>query len=154
VDRDAERRFAERLPEVAARRGPGDRGAEGHVRRVEHAAHQRPARPAGRTRDAHRNALRLRHDQALPASFVEATPDDAWRGGTAHGQRRWRKREDVTETSTAPSAPADADAESAPAPTPFHDLQQFVALPRLGGLAMAPDGSRLVTTVATLNPKR
>ena len=60
----------------------------------------------------------------------------------------------MTETSTAPSASAGADAGSAPAPTPFHDLQQFVALPRLGGLAMAPDGSRLVTTVATLNPKR
>jgi dipeptidyl aminopeptidase/acylaminoacyl peptidase len=60
----------------------------------------------------------------------------------------------VTETTAAPSAPAGPDAASAPAPTPFHDLQQFVALPRLGGLAMAPDGSRLVTTVATLNPKR
>ena len=60
----------------------------------------------------------------------------------------------MTETTTAPSAPAGADAASAPAPTPFHDLQQFVALPRLGGLAMSPDGSRLVTTVATLNPKR
>ncbi|MBG6183526.1 dipeptidyl aminopeptidase/acylaminoacyl peptidase [Arthrobacter sp. CAN_A214] len=38
--------------------------------------------------------------------------------------------------------------------TPFHDLEDFVALPRLSGLAMNSDGSRLVTSVATLNPKR
>ncbi len=37
--------------------------------------------------------------------------------------------------------------------TPFHDLEQYVALPRLSGLAMSGDGSRLVTTVATLNRK-
>ena len=59
----------------------------------------------------------------------------------------------MTETSTAPSASAGPDGASAPAPTPFHDLEQFVALPRLGGLAMSPDGSRLVTTVATLEPQ-
>lgn len=41
-----------------------------------------------------------------------------------------------------------------PAPTPFHDLDAYVALPRVSGLALAPDGSRLVTTVATLNPER
>jgi dipeptidyl aminopeptidase/acylaminoacyl peptidase len=58
----------------------------------------------------------------------------------------------VTETSAAPSATAGA--EPVRAPTPFHDLQEFVALPRVAGLTMAPDGSRLVTTVATLNPKR
>ncbi|WP_308259380.1 prolyl oligopeptidase family serine peptidase [Pseudonocardia sp. H11422] len=38
--------------------------------------------------------------------------------------------------------------------TPFHDLQDYVALPRLGGLALSPDGSRLVTAVSTLNPER
>ncbi len=35
--------------------------------------------------------------------------------------------------------------------TPFHDLDSYVALPRLSGLAMSPDGTRLVTTVATPN---
>ncbi|SOC52047.1 S9 family peptidase [Ornithinimicrobium cerasi] len=35
----------------------------------------------------------------------------------------------------------------------FHDLSHYVAVPRVSGLAMSPDGSRLVTTVATLNRK-
>ncbi len=38
--------------------------------------------------------------------------------------------------------------------TPFHDLDAYIALPRLGGLALSPDGTRLVTTVQTLNPDR
>ncbi|WP_102142421.1 S9 family peptidase [Mycobacterium hubeiense] len=42
---------------------------------------------------------------------------------------------------------------SAPS-TPFHDLDAFVALPRVSGLAVSPDGSRVVTTIAELNDKR
>jgi dipeptidyl aminopeptidase/acylaminoacyl peptidase len=38
--------------------------------------------------------------------------------------------------------------------TPFHDLDAYIALPRLAGLAVAPDGSRLVTTVAALSPDK
>jgi dipeptidyl aminopeptidase/acylaminoacyl peptidase len=53
----------------------------------------------------------------------------------------------MTETSVA--APRDADAAAGP----FHDLDAYIALPRLGGLVLSPDGSRLVTTVASLNPK-
>ncbi|USQ81455.1 S9 family peptidase [Ornithinimicrobium faecis] len=34
--------------------------------------------------------------------------------------------------------------------TIFHDLDQYVAMPRLGGLALSPDGTRLVTTVSTI----
>ena len=37
--------------------------------------------------------------------------------------------------------------------TPFHDLDHYVAIPRVGGLALSTDGSRLVTTVSTLNAK-
>ncbi|WP_349300600.1 S9 family peptidase [Pseudonocardia nematodicida] len=37
-------------------------------------------------------------------------------------------------------------------PTPFHDLDAYVALPRLSGLALSPDGGRLVTGVAELEP--
>ncbi|RIK14481.1 MAG: S9 family peptidase [Acidobacteria bacterium] len=37
--------------------------------------------------------------------------------------------------------------------TPFHDLDHYVAVPRLSGLAVSPDGTRLVTTVATVNRK-
>ncbi|HMO11377.1 MAG TPA: prolyl oligopeptidase family serine peptidase [Actinotalea sp.] len=41
-----------------------------------------------------------------------------------------------------------------PLSTPFHDLDEYVALPRLSGLVLSPDGSRLVTTVSTLNQDR
>ena len=37
--------------------------------------------------------------------------------------------------------------------TPFHDLEQYVAIPRVSGLVLSPDGSRLVTSVATLDAK-
>ncbi|SKC76542.1 S9 family peptidase [Krasilnikoviella flava] len=40
------------------------------------------------------------------------------------------------------------------APTPFHDLDRYLELPRVGGLALSPDGMRLVTTVQTLDAKR
>ncbi len=39
-------------------------------------------------------------------------------------------------------------------PTPFHDLDAYVALPRTGGLTLSPDGTRLVTSVSTLDAKR
>ncbi len=38
--------------------------------------------------------------------------------------------------------------------TPFHDLDAYIGLPRVSGLAISPDGSRLITTVATLNKER
>jgi len=37
--------------------------------------------------------------------------------------------------------------------TPFHDLDHYLAIPKVSGLALSPDGARLVTTVATLNDK-
>jgi dipeptidyl aminopeptidase/acylaminoacyl peptidase len=39
-------------------------------------------------------------------------------------------------------------------PTAFDDLDHYVALPRISGLAVSVDGSRLVTTVAELNDQR
>ncbi|MFI5511169.1 alpha/beta fold hydrolase [Mycobacterium sp. NPDC051804] len=39
-------------------------------------------------------------------------------------------------------------------PTPFNDLDAYIALPRVSGLAVSADGSRVVTTVAELNEKR
>ncbi len=44
-------------------------------------------------------------------------------------------------------------ATSSPDPTPFHDLDAYLALPRGSGLVLSPDGTRLVTSVQTLNPK-
>jgi dipeptidyl aminopeptidase/acylaminoacyl peptidase len=38
--------------------------------------------------------------------------------------------------------------------TPFSDLDDFLALPRVSGLAVSPDGSRVVTSIAELNDKR
>ena len=38
--------------------------------------------------------------------------------------------------------------------TPFGDLDDFIALPRVSGLAVSPDGLRVVTTVSELNEKR
>jgi len=35
--------------------------------------------------------------------------------------------------------------------TAFHDLDEYIALPRMSGLVLSPDGSRLVTQVSTLN---
>ena len=40
------------------------------------------------------------------------------------------------------------------APGPFDELDEYIALPRVSGLALSPDGTRLVTTVAELNDKR
>jgi dipeptidyl aminopeptidase/acylaminoacyl peptidase len=40
------------------------------------------------------------------------------------------------------------------AATPFHDLDEFLALPRVGGLAVSRDGSRVVTTIAELDETR
>jgi len=37
--------------------------------------------------------------------------------------------------------------------TPFGDLDAYCALPRVSGLAVSPDGSRIVTTVSELNQK-
>ncbi|GAA3279832.1 S9 family peptidase [Nesterenkonia halobia] len=48
-------------------------------------------------------------------------------------------------TSTSPAAASPSGARK------FHDLDHFVAFPRLAGLAMSPDGERLVTTVSTLD---
>ncbi|HEY0119973.1 MAG TPA: alpha/beta fold hydrolase [Cellulomonas sp.] len=37
--------------------------------------------------------------------------------------------------------------------TAFDDLESYIALPRLSGLVLSPDGTRLVTAVSTLDPK-
>ena len=60
--------------------------------------------------------------------------------------------ETQTENPSHPSADAATEQKPAPA-TPFHDLDHYVSIPRLSGLALSPDGTRLVTAVATLNGK-
>jgi dipeptidyl aminopeptidase/acylaminoacyl peptidase len=41
---------------------------------------------------------------------------------------------------------------AAPGPEPTFDLDHYLSLPRVAGLALAPDGRRLVTSVATPAP--
>ncbi len=48
-------------------------------------------------------------------------------------------------------ASTDSETLSEKPETPFHDLDHYLAIPRVSGLALSPDGGRLVTTVATLN---
>ncbi|OMH25449.1 S9 family peptidase [Tersicoccus phoenicis] len=58
----------------------------------------------------------------------------------------------ITAAPTGPAANTSGSAARRPA-TDFHDLDRFLRLPRLSGLALSPDGTRLVTAVATLNGK-
>jgi dipeptidyl aminopeptidase/acylaminoacyl peptidase len=53
-----------------------------------------------------------------------------------------------------PSTPAPHDPANEPESSPFADLTQFVALPRIGGLALSRDGSRLAVSVQSLDPQK
>ena len=46
------------------------------------------------------------------------------------------------------------DSAPVPAGSPFADLAAYVALPRVGGLALSPDGSRLAVPVQTLDAEK
>lgn len=48
---------------------------------------------------------------------------------------------------------ADTHTQGEQPETPFHHLDHYLAIPRVGGLTLSPDGKRLVTTVTTLNGK-
>jgi dipeptidyl aminopeptidase/acylaminoacyl peptidase len=50
---------------------------------------------------------------------------------------------------------AQPSGEPAPAaPSPFHSLDDYVAIPRVTGLVLSPDGTRIVCPVQTLNKER
>ncbi|MGF9663697.1 prolyl oligopeptidase family serine peptidase [Arthrobacter crystallopoietes] len=66
----------------------------------------------------------------------------------------------MTSETTLSDQDGEADAAGVPAEaaatrpeTSFHDLDHYIALPRLGSLALSPDGSRLITAVSVLNGK-
>lgn len=46
------------------------------------------------------------------------------------------------------------NASPEPTGTPFHDLDRYVAIPRVTGLVLSTDGTRLAATVQTLDPER
>ena len=52
-----------------------------------------------------------------------------------------------------PTAPGTGDSPAEGSSSPFADLTQFVALPRIGSMALSVDGSRLAVSVQTLDPK-
>jgi dipeptidyl aminopeptidase/acylaminoacyl peptidase len=64
----------------------------------------------------------------------------------------------MTEQAASPSRGGTHPSDTAARPdgsspeTPFHDLDDYLALRRLAGLAVSPDGIRLVTTVAERTP--
>ena len=49
---------------------------------------------------------------------------------------------------------AESSVEGSRTTTPFHDLADFVAIPRVAALRLAPDGSWLAAAVQTLSPDR
>ncbi|WP_022917853.1 S9 family peptidase [Ruania albidiflava] len=51
----------------------------------------------------------------------------------------------MTDTTATP------DDQATPGPTPFHDLDAYIALPRLTSLALSPAGDRLAVAVSALN---
>jgi len=53
-----------------------------------------------------------------------------------------------------PVAPPEQPSGEPPAPTPFHRLADFMALPRIGGLALSADGARLAIAVQALDAER
>ena len=53
------------------------------------------------------------------------------------------------------STPSTASEQpDAAAPSAFHRMSDFLALPRLGGLALSADGTRLAVSVATLDAEK
>ena len=71
--------------------------------------------------------------------------------GTDHDDSRWHACDDIGRCRLCYEV---GMASTSGSPTPFDDLDEFLALPRVAGLAVSADGSRVVTTVAQLNDKR
>src|SRR4051794_41436333 len=73
---------------------------------------------------------------------------------TTVGPHRARPPATGKKAPVSPTAPAPDDPAEQPAGNPFADLADFVALPRLGALALSPDGARLAVSLQTLDPQR
>ena len=52
-----------------------------------------------------------------------------------------------------PSVPAESPTEPSNS-SPFSSLSDFVAIPRVGALALSDDGTRLAVSVQTLDPEK
>ena len=122
-------------------------------------------------RDPVTRCTRARHDVAEVGGTERNLPDDEQRPSLAdklegRGDRAWSTRQfgqhhcahdaqharvslKVKLTTLVLRTGHDRDGLD-----PFSDLDDYLALPRVAGLAVSPDGSRVVTTVAELNDKR
>ena len=69
-----------------------------------------------------------------------------------HDSRADQDRPDGVDPRADQDRPAGVDPGADP--DPYGDLDAYVALPRVSGLALSPDGRRLVTSVSTLDPDR
>jgi dipeptidyl aminopeptidase/acylaminoacyl peptidase len=60
----------------------------------------------------------------------------------------------VSQSSSAPEQPVESIPDEPAGPTPFHRLADYVAIPRVSGLALSRDGARLAISVQTLDPEK
>ena len=139
-----ERHAADRVrdpDEVDARSGE-HRGPAGQPLR---AARTSTSSTTGCTAEPAGHVRRLEPDRVVPrhGRRRRLTPARHSRGLPRGRQPPWRP--------AATGVPWACRAKMAGMPDPF-DLDHFLALPRLSGLRLSPDGRRLVTAVATLAP--
>src|SRR6185312_14663106 len=121
------------------------------------------ARTAGRPAAAQLGRLALPHPADAVPPHRHARGAARRRGQRLQGGRRRPPRRPDRPPLPARRGPQSARGPPGPAHdrqagphsvTPFGDLQAFQDLPRPTGLALSPDGTRLVTTVAVPDPKR
>src|SRR5262249_15301791 len=136
-----------RLDGGAPRAGPDDQpGSVRHGRARLRPAHDRRRRPT----DVRGEAGRPEPGPVTAAVVLGVRQLRSWRRavGTATGIRAFCPHPDPPPCRGAlPMTEQTADQSA-----PFADLARFMALPRLGGLTLAPDGSRLVTAVSQPGP--
>ena len=90
---------------------------------------------------------------------VASNNDGSWEGVTVVADCivcSWSPDMEVMSLGFRPTVPSVtdliADPEATDAPNPFDDLATFLEIPRVTGLALAPDGSRLAVGVQHLSP--
>jgi dipeptidyl aminopeptidase/acylaminoacyl peptidase len=132
----------------------------GVLQRLEPGCHSVPGR-AGAANDVLETVLaqhQLADDQQRPslADQVQGGGDRAGpTGQVGQRDRRHSAQHDISEFENQTRTPGRRLCyQRLVTATAFDNLDDYFALPRVSGLAVSPDGSRVVTTVAELNAKR
>ncbi|HHW84447.1 MAG TPA: prolyl oligopeptidase family serine peptidase [Actinomycetales bacterium] len=81
---------------------------------------------------------------AEPEAETPETPEQPAAAGTDQAAPRGAEPEGAEPEGAEPSG-------TEPPPTPFHNLDDYISLPRVNALAASPDGSRIVAAVGALN---